>query len=172
MKAPTLTTDRLTLRSHVMADFPPLYALFASDRAKYMGGPIPAKETFRWVASEVGSWVLKGFGSWGVERQSDKAFLGQIGILQPEGYPEQEIGWVFLEPFEGQGYAYEAADAVLNWGWAQGFDTLVSYIDIENTRSIALAQRLGATADPDAALPEGDTRDDTLVYRHRRTACA
>ena len=36
--------------------------------------------------------------------------------------------------------------------------------------SIALATRLGATPDPEAPLPEGDTPDDTMAYRHRRPA--
>ena len=40
--------------------------------------------------------------------------------------------------------------------------SLVSYIDARNTRSIALAKRLGATPDPAAARHE----DGDVVYRH------
>ncbi len=165
--APTLDTQRLRLRGHKMADFPPLYALFASDRAQYMGGAITPKETYRWVASEVGSWVLKGFGSWGVELREDKSFVGQVGINQPEGFPEAELGWTLLEKFQGQGLAFEAAQAALDWWHAQPFtQSLVSYIDPDNTRSIALATRLGATHDTAAALPAGENADETVVYRH------
>lgn len=167
--APRITTGRLTLRGHKMADFPPLYAVFGSDRARYMGGPFSERQSWYWIAAEVGSWALQGIGSWGVERNEDGAFLGQIGINRPAHFPENEIGWVFLEEAEGQGYAFEAARAALDWWWSQDTPgTLVSYIDVENARSIALAQKLGAEADPDATLPEGDTRDDTVVYRHRR----
>lgn len=165
--APTLTTERLTLRAHVMADFAPLYDLFASERARYMGGPVPAKEMWYWIASEVGSWSLMGFGSWGIERRSDGAFLGQVGINKPHHFPEVELGWVLLEPFEGKGYAHEAARAARNWYWDQDrATTLVSYITPGNTRSKALAERLGAQADATAALPTGETQDDTTVFRH------
>ncbi|MEL7026999.1 MAG: GNAT family N-acetyltransferase, partial [Pseudomonadota bacterium] len=43
-----------------------------------------------------------------------------------------------------------------------GLSTLVSYIDPENARSIALAERLGAVRDDEAEKPE----DNPLVYRH------
>jgi RimJ/RimL family protein N-acetyltransferase len=167
--APVISTARLTLRGHVMADFEPLYALLASDRARYMGGPLQRKSSWYWIAAEVGSWPLLGIGSWGVETR-EGSFAGQIGINQPAHYPEREIGWVFLAEHEGKGYAFEAAQAALDWAWQQGFDTLVSYITPGNERSIALAERLGATADPEAPLPEGETRAETIVYRHRRPA--
>ena len=167
-EAPIITTERLTLRGHVMADFEPLYQLLESDRAKYMGGRHSRKDSWFWIASEVGSWVLKGFGSWGVERLEDGVFLGQVGINQPEGYPEPEMGWVFLEHAEGKGYAAEAAVAVLDWARANlPHATLVSHIDRRNERSIALAERLGASADSNAALPNWERSQETVVYRHK-----
>ena len=170
MIAPRLETDRLVLRHHVMADFEPLYALFASQRARFMDGPFSAKQMWYWIASEVGSWSLMGFGSWGIERRVDGAFVGQMGINKPHHFPEAEIGWVVLEQHEGHGFASEAAHAALNWAWSKDHDTLVSYIDRDNARSIALAKRLGAVEDPDAPLPEGDDPSATVVYRHRRAA--
>ncbi|MEM6761057.1 MAG: GNAT family N-acetyltransferase [Pseudomonadota bacterium] len=167
--APTITTPRLRLRGHTMADIPPLCALFASERAEYMGGAISAKESYRWIAAEVGSWVLHGFGSWGVERRDDAAFMGQIGINQAHEFPEPELGWVLLDAFEGHGYAAEGAQAALDWWWrAPDHHTLVSYIHPNNARSIALATRLGAQHDPDAPLPQGEDSRETVVYRHQR----
>lgn len=167
--APRIETPRLTLRAHEMADFPPLYDLFASDRARFMGGPVPAKDMWYWIAAEVGSWPLKGFGSWGIIRNADHAFIGQVGINEPHHFPEPELGWVLLDPFEGHGYASEAAQAALNWWWDQNrADSIVSYIDPQNDRSIALAKRLGARQDAHAPLPTGETPDETVVYRHRR----
>ena len=112
-------------------------------------------------------WELMGHGSWGIDSR-DGAFLGQIGILRPPHCPEAEIGWTLLENAEGKGYAFEAAGAVLSWAWQEGFETLVSYIAPENTRSIALAERLGAERDTQASLPEGESASDTFVYRHVR----
>ncbi|WP_121630654.1 GNAT family N-acetyltransferase [Tropicibacter alexandrii] len=165
MPAPTLHTPRLTLRAHVMADLEQLCDLFETDRARHMGGPIPRKEAWRWLASEVAMWDLIGHGAWGIETR-DGDFIGQIGILQPPHFPERELGWTLLDHAEGKGYATEAATGALHWAWEQGFDTLVSYIDPDNARSIALATRLGARRDHDAALPMGETPEETAVYRH------
>ena len=44
-----------------------------------------------------------------------------------------------------------------------GWTTLVSFIDPENNRSIALAERLGAACDDRIDHPDGGL---TLVYRH------
>lgn len=165
MPAPTLHTPRLTLRAHLAQDLEQLCDLFETERAQYMGGPIARNQAWRWLASEVAMWDLMGHGAWGIETR-DGTFLGQIGLLRPPHFPETEIGWTLLGQAEGQGYAFEAATRALQWAWDQGFPTLVSYIDPANTRSIALAKRLGAIHDPKAALPEGETPADTHVYRH------
>ncbi|SMX39226.1 GNAT family N-acetyltransferase [Maliponia aquimaris] len=165
MPAPTLHTPRLTLRAHTMGDLEQLCDLFGTDRARFMGGPVSRMHAWRWMASEVAMWDLMDHGAWGIETR-DGTFVGQVGLYQPPHFPERELGWTLLESAEGKGYAQEAAVAVLNWAWAQGWETLVSYIDPGNVRSIALAERLGAALDPDAALPQGETPDETHVYRH------
>lgn len=163
--APVITTARLRLRGHTLADLDALCDLFETDRACFMGGPVPRKEAWRWLASEVGMWEMMGHGAWGVETR-DGEFLGQVGLLKPPHFPEVELGWTLLEKAEGKGYAFEAALAAQHWAWEQGFETLVSYIDPANARSIALAKRLGAMFDPKATLPEGETPEETAVYRH------
>mgnify|MGYP001795827954 CR=1 FL=1 len=165
MSAPVIETPRLRLRHHIAGDLEALCDLFETERSAFMGGPIPRVHAWRWIASEVAMWDLMGHGSWGIETQ-DGQFLGQIGIMRPPHFPEREIGWTLLEGAEGKGYASEAAVAVLDWGWSQGYETLVSYIHPGNSRSIALAERLGAVHDRDAELPVNETRDETLVYRH------
>ncbi len=165
MSAPVIQTARLTLRGHVMADFAPLADLLGSDRAQYMGGPYTRKDAWALFAAEVGAWDLLGHGSWTIGTR-DGQFLGQVGINHPVHFPERELGWTLLSGAEGQGYAFEAASAALSWAWAQGWETLVSYVDPANARSRALAERLGAVLDPEAARPEGESPEDTLVYRH------
>ena len=165
--APTIASDRLILRPHKITDFEPFYSLLASDRAAFMDGPYSRKQSWYWLASEVGSWSLKGFGSWGVVLRKNATLIGQIGINQPEHFPEIKIGWIFFINAEGKGFAAEAARTALYW--ARNIlkpASLVSYIHPKNRRSIALASRLGATHDPAAELPEGQTPSDTIVYRH------
>lgn len=153
------------LRGHVMADFDLHWAYHQSDRAAYTGNPENTSEQWYGMASEVGSWPLRGMGGWAIEAGGKTA--GQICIMQPPHYPEVEIGWILLDGFEGRGIAHRAALLALDWAWTQAeLTTLVSYIVPGNARSIALAQRLGAVHDPSAALPLGDDPEHTVVYRH------
>ncbi|MBV7394971.1 GNAT family N-acetyltransferase [Mameliella sediminis] len=166
MPAPTLHTPRLTLRPHVLADMEPFWEFYQSDRAAYISGPRDRGHFWYGFTSEVGTWDLCGYGGWAVDLKGG-GFVGQVAIIQPPAYPELEIGWILFDGHEGKGYAAEAVTAALHWAWENlSIDTLVSYIDPANTRSRALAERLGAVQDPAAALPQGDTAEDTLVYRH------
>ncbi len=169
MSAPVIDTPRTRLRPHVMADADAFWDFFQTDRAQYTSAPDNRTHAWYGFASEVGSWDLVGHGGWAIETQ-DGALLGQVAITQPPHFPELEIGWLLFDPaYEGQGYMREAAHAALDWAWANlPIETLVSYIDPANDRSIALATRLGAVHDPAAPLPEGETAEETAVYRHAR----
>src|SRR5690606_24162515 len=93
--------------------------------------------------------------------------IGLVGGLQLDNWPEREIAWFLWQGFEGQGYAAEAARAALDHVFdTLGWDTAVSYIGAGNARSIALAERLGARRDPEAATP--DPSRPASVWRHPR----
>ncbi|MEM9321113.1 MAG: GNAT family N-acetyltransferase [Pseudomonadota bacterium] len=166
--APIINTDRLTLRPHQIGDFDAYADMFASDRATYMG---KLKRRHAWYSftSDVAQWALLGTGAWAIADKADGTFLGQTAVMRPDHFPETELGWFVFQNAEGKGIAQEAASAARDWYWQQDFaDTLVSYIDPDNDRSIKLATRLGAVPDADAPLPDGETPDETVVYRHTR----
>nr|WP_285895525.1 GNAT family N-acetyltransferase [Epibacterium ulvae] len=153
----------MRLRHHRCEDITPMVDLFASDWARYMGGPISHDELWRWIAAETISWEWLGYGSWAVELRETDTLIGQVGINKPPRFPEVELGWIVFPAYEGQGYAYEAASAARDWGFeTRGLQTLVSYIDPQNARSIALAKRLGGVLD---TKEHGEDPED-LVYRH------
>ena len=165
MSAPTLETERLILRANRQEDFKVLANVLASDHAKFMGGPMTRKDAWQSFCSDIAQWPLLGHGAWAVDRRDTGEFVGQITIIKPPHFPEVEIGWVFFPQAEGCGYAFEAARAALTFAFKSlGLQTLVSYIDTKNTRSIALAERLGATRDLTAKHAYPD--DDDVVYRH------
>ncbi|MGR3795992.1 GNAT family N-acetyltransferase [Vannielia sp. SX4] len=164
--APTLTTERLRLRPYRIEDFETIAALMASDWSVHMGGPFTHEQTWAYFASEVANWPLRGHGGWSVEL-ADGTFAGQVSVNRMAHWPETELGWTVWPAHEGKGIAFEAAQAARDWAFGPGgLSTLVSYIAPGNTRSIALARRLGAVDDAEAPLPEGETRADTHVYRH------
>ena len=80
-----------------MADFPHRRDFYASDRSIWEDGPCDASLGWRYFASEVGQWPLMGFGPFSVDETATGAYLGEVGIYQPVGYPEPELGW-FVVP--------------------------------------------------------------------------
>jgi RimJ/RimL family protein N-acetyltransferase len=161
--APTIETERLRLRHHRHEDFAPMAALFSTDWARYMGGPISNTDLWRWLGAEITSWQWLGLGSWAVDLKETGELIGQVGINKPPNYPEVELGWCVFPTYEGKSYAFEMVVAARDWGFTSaGLQTLVSYIDPLNTRSITLAKRLGAVQDKTAAVPD----PEDLVFRH------
>jgi RimJ/RimL family protein N-acetyltransferase len=164
MIAPVIVGARILLRPLRIEDFKPLADLFTSERARFIGGPQPAKKVWRDFASDVGQWNLLGFGSWAIEERQTGACAGMTGLNFPVEFPERELGWVLFDGFENKGYAFEAAKLALGYAFdTLKFTTLVSYIDRDNARSIRLAEKLCGVPDPQAATPENDP---CLVYRH------
>ncbi|AJE45461.1 GNAT family N-acetyltransferase [Celeribacter indicus] len=165
--APVIETQRLRLRAHRIEDFGPYADVFASERSQHMNGPLTRRQAWFAFCSDIAQWHLFGHGAWGVEERGTGAFVGQVVLGRLPHFPELELGWFLVEGFEGRGYAQEAAQAARDYAYGEmGRDTLVSYIAPRNARSIALAERLGATPDPEAARPEGENADHCVVYRH------
>ena len=158
--APVIKTARLVLRMPRFEDFAHRLAFYTSDRSVWEGGPLAPDEAWRIFASEVGQWPLMGFGPFSVDM--DGAYVGEVGIYQPQGYPEPELGWFVVAGCEGKGIAAEAARTVKVWARASfGWDHIDNYIDPGNTRSIALGLRLGGVI---VDAPGIDPTD--VVIRH------
>ncbi len=165
--APTLQTTRLILRAPGPQDWPHWRAFIANPRSTFIRGGDSLDDGKAWRAfcHIIGSWVGRGYGSFIITLKGDDRALGLTGPWHPIDWPEREIGWtLWSDAAEGKGIAFEAAAAArdhafrdLSWG------TAVSYIDPANTRSIALAERLGAVLDRDAGWPG---EKPALVYRH------
>lgn len=167
MIAPTLTTARLTLRPPVATDFPAYAALMASPRSAGMGGPFDEREAWGIFCHEIACWHLFGHGGLTVTRSDTGEAVGMVEINAGPLFPEPELGWQLYDGHEGQGYATEAARAMLDWAFATlPLQSLVSYTGPDNVASQAVARRLGAVIDPDAPVQdEGD-----IVWRHHRRA--
>ncbi|GGH37091.1 Protein N-acetyltransferase, RimJ/RimL family [Cribrihabitans marinus] len=145
---PTISTPRLTLRAPEAGDFPVFAAFFASERSGFVGGPVPAEQSWRYLAAELGHWQLRGFGRWSVVETATGKLAGLIGLWFPQGWPEPEIGWDLFDGFEGKGYATEAALAAREYAYdTLGWTTAISLVAPENAASRNVARRMGARAD-------------------------
>jgi RimJ/RimL family protein N-acetyltransferase len=144
--APRLETERLILRGPDRRDAEPMIAfLLDQDRAAGFGASPDRGDAWRWFSLNVGHWHWHGYGYFTIEMKDTGTPAGICGIWNPEGWPEPEVGWVVFDGFEGKGIAFEAAQRARLWAYQHlGFTTLTSNIVPGNTRSAALATRLGA----------------------------
>lgn len=163
---PTLQTERLTLRPYERSDWDAYRAFTKTDRTKFMGGPVDEEKAWGWFTNDIASWALNGFGTLAIDYNGK--MIGTVGLVHPPHFPEAEIGWVLYEGYEGQGFATEAAKSVLDHAFATTqLPSIVSYVNMENHRSQAVAKRLGGVIDADAKTVAGDEHD-TFVFRYTR----
>jgi RimJ/RimL family protein N-acetyltransferase len=164
-----LTTARLTLRTF-RADDLPLYAALNADPevTRYLGGPAS-----REYSDEIADWAnenyaTNGLGLLAIERSEDQRFLGMCGLHVHDWYPDDiEIGWRLAREHWGQGYVTEAALAWLGHGFStRDLPRVISITDADNTRSIAVMQRVGMRLDHEAVLTdeESGTQFDAVIY--------
>ena len=147
---PIVETERLLLRGWKESDLDPLAHMMANPEVtRFIGGVQPRSSVWRAIAMYVGLWALRGYGFWVVERKSDGAFLGRVGLWRPESWPDIELAWSLDRPYWGNGYATEAARAVIDYGFLNlEVPKLVSLINPENGASQRVAMRLGETKGP------------------------
>jgi RimJ/RimL family protein N-acetyltransferase len=147
VSTPRLATDRLVLRGWHESDLDAHAAMSAdAEVQRFLQGPLDRSQSWREMAFHIGQWALRGNGNWVVERKADGEFLGRAGLWNPEGWFGVEVGWKLAHHAWGQGYATEAGQAAIDWGFATlNLDQIISVISPENEASMRVAERLGMT---------------------------
>jgi len=169
MTSPVIETKRLRLRKPRPEDADHIVAFYQTERSQFVGGPCEAPDAWRKSAMLLGHWLMRGYGLFTVERKDSAKPIGLIGPWYPLGWADHEIGWHLWDAAdEGHGFATEAATAARDWCRANlGWTRIVSYIAEGNDASIAVATRMGAVLDPNAAQPNSGP---CLVYLHPEAA--
>ena len=142
-----IETERLLLRQFRNSDFRDFTAMLADPEVmKYIGQgvPVPREDAWKWMATYVGHWQLRGYGLWAVEEKATQTFIGRIGLFYPEGWPGLEVGWMLVRTSWGRGYALEGAKAAMNIAFNHlKAEKIISLIHPKNEKSIKLAEKLG-----------------------------
>ncbi len=140
-----IATERLVLRCPSEQDRETITVILTdSEVRKHLGGPFSDQD-------------LEGFRSHTIGKQSG-AFVavltetGQpIGTFSIESSREREhpeLSYQLIPEFWGEGLAFEASLALVEWGWDHyQVDVIIAVTQTANARSLRLLGRLGFVAD-------------------------
>ncbi|HNR91379.1 MAG TPA: GNAT family N-acetyltransferase [Dokdonella sp.] len=96
------------------------------------------------AAGPVASYACNGFGLWLVEERSTGAATGICGLVRRPTLDDVDIGFAFLPAWRGNGYAREAAQAVLDDARTRlGLTRVVAIVATANLASARVLEAIG-----------------------------
>lgn len=177
MKSAKLIGRRITLRPWHNCDADAFAGMNADLRVmEFFVAPLSREESDAMLARMRAVTDERGWGWWCVDIGGECAGFAGLSVPPFEAAftPCVEIGWRFRPQFWGDGYATEAAQLALDYG----FDTLklpeiVSFTTVDNQRSRRVMERIGMQRDLEGdfdhpRVPEGHPLQRHVLYRLRR----
>ncbi len=102
----------------------------------------------------IASYAEHGYGMWLVENQQGQA-IGLCGLIKRNFLAETDLGYAYLPEYFGQGYAYEAARAVLAYAAEHtALNTVVAIVSPANLASKSLLLKLGFEQHGQVLVPD------------------
>ena len=169
-----LETERLRLRQWTQADKLPFARLNRNKRVmEFFPYALSRLESDTLAEKIMGTFAQRGWGWWAVDVKGKHDFIGFVGLNIPSAdlpfQPCVEVGWRLDYPYWGYGYATEAANAALAFGFdTLGLDKIVSFTALINKRSEAVMKKLGmhraAETFMHPSVPEGNRLREHCLY--------
>ncbi|MGH8401527.1 MAG: GNAT family N-acetyltransferase [Gammaproteobacteria bacterium] len=90
------------------------------------------------------AYKAHGFGMYVVESKQHRRPIGTCGLVRRETLPSADLGFALLPEFWGQGFAFEAASAVMAYAHeVLRLPPLLAIVSPQNSRSSRLLVKLG-----------------------------
>lgn len=165
---------RIGLRMWQVVDLPAWIALNADPQVRaYFPSVLNASAAQAEIECFQQHERIHGFTLWAVVEVKSGTLLGMTGLwrtrFQASFTPCVEIAWRFARHYWGQGYALEAAQLAMQYGFIQGgLKEIVAFTAQENRASERLMQRLGMRFSgifPHPALSANDRLSPHVLYR-------
>ncbi len=159
-----IETERLVLEPLRGEDADELVTVLADERLhEFIGGhPLTVEELRdRYDQLIAGSGTpAEVWFNWVARRRADSQAVGtmQATLTDDGGRRMADVAWVIGVPWQNQGYATEAAGALVDWLRQQGASSIVAYIHPLHHASAIVATRAGLR-------PTGDEVDGEQVWR-------
>ena len=144
-----IETERLLLRRWRDEDLD-AYARICADPEvmRYLPATMSREESAAQMAGFIRHWKERGFGLWAVEERAPGEFIGFVGLMHHEDWPEgdhkTELEWRLGRPYWGQGMATEGALASVRHGFeVLGLQRIISITLPENAASRRVMEKAG-----------------------------
>ncbi len=144
-----IETRRLILRQWRDSDLQAMAEINQDPQVmEHFPAPKTFEETGNFIAANRVLYKQEGYFLYAVELKDTHDFIGWVGLNPVDEQipcaPAVEIGWRIAAKYWSQGYATEAAQAVVDHAFnTLGLNELVSFTATTNKRSEKLMQRLG-----------------------------
>jgi len=110
-----------------------------------------------WIRNgPVASYESLGFGLYLVLRKDDSVPIGICGLVKRDALDDVDIGFALMPAFRAQGYAFEAASAVMDYARSTlGLGRILAITSPDNDASSRLLEKVGLRFDRMIRLTAG-----------------
>ena len=173
-----LETARLFLRPFNKNDIDAVYTMRSdADVMRFIREPQTRRgEAESWINLTSSRWEKEKIGFCAVIEKASSQFIGWCGLWRLKETDEIEVGYALVKDFRGQGYASEAAEALLIYGFDRlNLKEIVAVARPENRDSWRVMERLGMTYDYTGKFYECDlvhysiSRESWVESREKRS---
>ena len=143
-------TERLILRKFNETDVDAVYAMRSdADLMRFIREPqTNHAEAESWINLVSSRWETEKIGFCAVVEKSSQRFAGWCGLWRLKETSEIEVGYALVKEFRGRGYAVEASEAFVKYGFEQlNLKEIVAVARAENRASRRVMERLGMSYD-------------------------
>lgn len=146
----TITTKRLTIRDFKAEDLLDLHEILGdAETMRYLEPPFSLNKTEEFLRD----FCIEKHGALAAQLHSGNV-IGYL-LFCPASPGVYELGWVFNRAFWRQGYAYEAASAVIDYGFRELSLKKIISETVDPSKAVRLMKKLGMKRE--GVLPTRDT---------------
>ncbi|CAM4196885.1 GNAT family N-acetyltransferase [Bacillus paramycoides] len=171
MEFPKLETERLLLRELTLLDAETMFHYFSKESViRYFG--MDSFENIEQAKTTIQTFRKRyeegSVFRWGIEKKGTDQLIGTCGFhLINNHHNRAEIGYELDDTYWGQGYATEALQAMLAYGFEKlNFIRIAAVVYIENEASRNLLKKAGFQEEGllRKYMIQNDVAHDTVVY--------
>lgn len=133
-----INTDRLVIRKFEIEDWQDVYEYTSNSRVmKYIPEGVFTEENAK-------EFVIENTKHFPVVLKAENTVIGHIAFLKYFEDHTYEIGWVFNPKYQNKGFASEAAQAILEYGFTQlNLHRIIATCQPQNTPSYRVMEKIG-----------------------------